>query len=189
MKCAYLFRKRARNQRPVDFHEAAHAVANGYYGIECHAFIKRTDRKPTAWTGEIRHKRPQPSYFQCSVTSWAGSIVEFLLAWPLDKWPVVSRTPFEAVGIGIVKHYQKYQKFLFNVKLEYAKETGAPVQWFTDLDGIVGTRNVWHALRTSWKIVVSRRTDIARVAEVLMEHGQVKCTPHGHVEIIWTVKL
>jgi hypothetical protein len=180
---AYLIRRDARSKRLVCFHEAAHCAVADYYAVCWHALVERNEQKRNAWTGRMRFMGLHPTPFPKAVIGWAGMIVDFLLGWPLDEWPVVSRKVFQEVEIPGVKRFQKHWLKLLQAAIacQEARGQGAGVWGYGDLLSIIGTRQTWRALNTSWKIVVSRRSEIAGLAETLMIDEKVSKLPKGWI--------
>ena len=173
---AYLFRREARNQRQVALHEAAHCVVADHCRVGWAAFIRRREPNLNAWTGGLEYRGVEPTSFPHAVISWAGFIVEFLLGWKLEEWPMVSRKVFEVVNIPKVLNYQYRRKELWEaaIKQEKAGGGGAPFRpsGYGDLEGIIRTRQKWRAMRASWEVVVSRRAEIELLAKTLIQHGK-----------------
>jgi hypothetical protein len=178
-KKAYLLRKWHITKLHVAFHEAAHCAVAQYYGVCATAFIDRNSRSGNAWTGAQEFSDVYPPPFQSAVIGWAGSIGGFLSGWPLEEWPVASRKAFEAVEVSDLLHLERHWVEMARRMGEIEKAGGPPANYagFGDMLSITGSRQRWRALRTSWNIVVSRRAEIARIAEVLIEDGRVVVKP------------
>lgn len=159
LRRSYLLRREARNKRFVAWHEAAHCVVMSHYGLGYQGWLEPPIDGRNGWSGgQCSIGRYKPSLFQRAVVAWAGSIVDYLSGWPLEEWRKVSRVPFESVEIPRVKWWEK--------KGDWLMRRG---YWEGDLDGVVGTRQKWRALKLSWEIVVDRRIEIVAMAEMLMK--------------------
>jgi hypothetical protein len=98
-----------------------------------------------------------PTRFQRAVIAWGGVIAEyfFLSEIPVDEWPKDS-----------LNHFQHDEC--------HGREISP-----TDQRGVRGHPQRQRALRMAWKIVISRRDELMRIADHLKKHMRLSARVFG----------
>jgi hypothetical protein len=136
------------DKRNVAFHEAGHAIVAEHFGGSWAAHITRKG-KPTlsnkSWTGQTHHLTT-PTPFRRAVIGWAGMVAEEFFA------------------------QDAMQDFtLDDLRGQFEFESESASQ--SDRTHIDGTKFKFRALKTALRIILSKKSRLAEIAEVLMRDG------------------
>lgn len=137
----------ARDKRNAAFHEAGHYIAAKHFGLFSFACLYRvpnpTEHERT-YRGRTTYQRTTP--FREAVIGWSGPIAEYLADSDLETWPDEDLETFEDCHC-----YEQYSA--------------------TDEQAMHAHPQRWRAIKTAWRIVVTRRVEVVAAANAMLRKG------------------